>query len=166
MKRSKLITLCALFAALCAIVSWISIPTPFLPITLQVFIVALCGFTLGAKAGFITVLIYLLLGAFGVPVFSSMQGGIGTLLSANGGFLLSFPALSFFCGLWKTRKNFYLPLLGLFICHFCGTVQFSLVTGTGLMQAVLFASLPFILKDIFLIFAARFVARKIEGLYD
>ena len=166
MKKTKLITLCALFAALCAILSWISIPTPFAPITLQVFMVAFCGFALGSKAGTATVITYLLLGALGIPVFSSMQGGIGVLLSATGGFLLSFPILAFLCAKGYKKGRRYLPFLGLLICHICGVLQFSFVTGSRILEAFLLVSLPFFFKDILLVFAAGYVARKTEGLYD
>lgn len=164
MKRTKNISLCALFAVITAILSWITIPTPFgLPITLQTFAVSLCGFLLGSKRGTVTTALYLLMGAVGLPVFSAFQGGFGVLLSATGGFLWGFIALSFFCGL--SAKYFW--ILGLFICYIAGIIQLSLVSGSSLFSATL-TSLPFLVKDILLIFAAKQISNriKLEDLYD
>ena len=79
----------ALFAALMAICSWISIPAP-VPFTLQTFAVFLAPGLLGGKMGTIAVGTYLLLGAVGLPVFAGFSGGIGALLGATGGYLLGF----------------------------------------------------------------------------
>lgn len=62
----------ALFAAITAVLSQIAIPMPTqVPVTLQTFAVALCGYCLGAKKGTAAILIYILLGAVGIPVFTS-----------------------------------------------------------------------------------------------
>ena len=79
----------ALFAALMAICSWISIPAP-VPFTLQTFSVFLAPALLGGKMGTIAVGTYLLLGAVGLPIFAGFSGGIGALLGATGGYLLGF----------------------------------------------------------------------------
>ena len=80
---------CAIGAALIAVCAWISIPAD-VPFTLQTFaIFAVCGL-LGGKRGTVSVLVYLLLGAVGVPVFSGMRGGIGVLAGPTGGFLWGY----------------------------------------------------------------------------
>ena len=66
----------AVFAVLMAICSWISIPT-VVPFTLQTFGVFLAIGVLGGKRGSLAVLVYILLGAIGVPVFAEFTGGIG-----------------------------------------------------------------------------------------
>ena len=69
-------TVMAVFAAALAVMSQISIPMPSgVPITLQTFALALIGYSLGAKRGAMAVLVYLLLGAVGVPVFANFHGG-------------------------------------------------------------------------------------------
>ena len=70
------ITLIALLTAVIAVCSWISIPAA-VPFTLQTFAVFLTAGLLGGKRGTITVIVYILLGAIGVPVFSGFTGGIG-----------------------------------------------------------------------------------------
>lgn len=67
----------ALFAAITAVLSQIAIPMPTnVPVTLQTFAVALCGFCLGSKKGTAAILVYILLGAVGIPVFTGFKGGL------------------------------------------------------------------------------------------
>ena len=79
----------ALFVAVMAICSWVSIPSA-VPFTLQTFAVfcALC--LLGGKRGTIAILVYIALGAIGLPVFSGFSGGIGILLGTTGGYIWGF----------------------------------------------------------------------------
>ena len=75
----------AFFAALMAVCAWIVIPIPNIPFTLQVFAIfaALC--TLGGKKGTISIVVYILLGAVGAPVFAGFKGGLGVLTGMTGG---------------------------------------------------------------------------------
>lgn len=133
------------FAAILAALSQLSIPLPSgIPITMQTFAVALCGFTLGARQGFMAVLVYLLLGAVGLPVFAGFQGGVHILLGVTGGFLWGFLCLAALCGI---RNPFY-SALGLAACHLLGVLQFVFVAGVSLASAFTVASLPYLLKDI------------------
>ena len=86
----KFMALSALFGALLCLCSWISIPAGAVSFTLQTFAVALALLTLGGKWGSCAVLVYLALGAVGLPVFSGFRGGIGTLLGPTGGYLFGF----------------------------------------------------------------------------
>ena len=79
----------ALFACLMAICAWISIPGQ-IPFTLQTMGVFLAVGLLGGKRGTLTVLVYILMGAVGLPVFSGMSGGIGKLLGMTGGYIVGF----------------------------------------------------------------------------
>jgi len=140
-------------AAVLAVLSQISIPLPGgVPVTLQTFAVALCGYTLGPAFGTLAVGVYLSLGAVGMPVFAEFCGGIGILLGVTGGFLWSFLPMAFLCGLGiKTGKKFQALLLGiggLAVCHLAGSVQFGLVAGTPFLTAFLTASAPFLVKDV------------------
>ena len=83
---TKGLTRIALSAALLAAVSQLAIPLGGVPLTVQVFGVALCGSLLGKKEGVIAVAVWLLLGAAGVPVFYGFQGGFTHLLGYTGGF--------------------------------------------------------------------------------
>ncbi len=140
------------FAALLAVLSQISIPLPTgIPVTLQTFAVALCGFALGPGLGAAAVGVYLALGAVGVPVFAGFSGGIGSFVGMTGGYLWAFLPMAFLCGLGARQKNRALALtvgfLGLVVCHLCGSFQFALVSAVSPWNAFLLASAPYLLKD-------------------
>ena len=88
-KGLKGMILCALFAALMAVCSWITIPY-VVPFTMQTFGVFLALLLLGGKRGTICMAVYLLLGAVGLPVFSGFRGGVGALVGSTGGYLVGF----------------------------------------------------------------------------
>ena len=88
-RRTKKITLCALFVALHIVGGFVRIPMPFAPITLQAQIALLAGVLLGAKWGGLSVLLYLMLGLFGLPIFSG-GGGFAYVLQPTFGYLLGF----------------------------------------------------------------------------
>ena len=87
--RIKDIVLCGLFAALISIGTFIKIPTPLLPITLQTLFVVLAGLILGSKNGAIAVVIYVVIGLLGIPVFTQ-GGGFAYILNPTFGYILSF----------------------------------------------------------------------------
>ena len=105
MKKSskKVLRLCyiAMFTAIICVVSQLpGIPMPGgVPMTLQTFIIPLAGVILGPWDGLVAALLYVLLGAVGVPVFSGFTGGIGVIMGATGGFIISFPLMPLFAGL-------------------------------------------------------------------
>ena len=89
----------ALSAALMAVCSWISIPAA-VPFTLQTFAVFLTTGLLGGRRSTIAVMLYIFLGAVGLPVFSGFSGGIGHLIGPTGGYIFgfSFTALIMYSG--------------------------------------------------------------------
>ncbi len=161
--NTKLLILSALFTAVICVFSQIMVPTPILPVTLQVFGICLCGYLLGAKFSILSVLCYILLGAVGLPVFYGFQGGAHHLLSFTGGFILGFLPLAFCCGIFKNSKSNILKIgfgvLGVIICHLMGVLQFSLVSSNGFFESFLIASLPYLLKDIPLCVMAYYIAK-------
>lgn len=90
----------ALFAALIGALSYVSFPFPLspIPVTLQVLGVFLAAILLGPVWGSISLLIYLVAGALGAPVFSLGGAGVGVIVGESGGFLLSFPLAAFVMG--------------------------------------------------------------------
>lgn len=162
--RIKNITMCAMFVAIMAILSQISIPLPNLvPITLQTFAAALCGYFLGLKKGMISITVYILVGAVGVPVFSSFRGGFGVLLGYTGGFIWGFLFLVLCCAVFNNRIiGIPFGILGVLICHFFGVWQYSIVSGNTFWQAFLSVSLPYLLKDFISIVIAYFFANKLD----
>src|SRR2546428_6771356 len=105
--RSRGIALAATLAALISVASPINIPlgpiTP-VPITLQVFFVYLAGALLGARYGALSMVIYLVLGAVGLPVFAGLSFGTAVLLGYTGGYLFAFPISSLLGGYLARRR--------------------------------------------------------------
>ena len=105
----------AAFVAACALVP--AIPTGAgVPITLQTFGVVVAGLVLGARRGFLAVVLYLVVGLAGVPVFAEMTGGLGVLGKPSVGYLLAFPVAAAVAG-WlgglalRARPAWRYPLL-------------------------------------------------------
>jgi biotin transport system substrate-specific component len=148
----------AIFAVAIAICAWISIPTT-VPFTLQTFGIFLAVGVLGGRRGTFAVLVYILLGAVGLPVFAGFSGGLGILLGTTGGYIVGFlfSALAY----WLVTKFFgdSLPVmvvsmvLGLVICYAFGTAWFMTVYARssgaiGLGTALGWCVFPFIIPDL------------------
>lgn len=137
----------ALFAALMALCAWISIPVPGVAFTMQTFGVFLTLLVLGGKWGTVSLLIYLLLGCVGLPVFSGFRSGPGVLLGVTGGYLWGF-LLTGLC-FWGLEKWGKLPalILGLAACYLCGSVWFAQYSGGGLWVIFARCVAPYLLPD-------------------
>lgn len=164
------------FAVLIAICSWISIPT-VVPFTLQTFAVFLAVGVLGGKRGSLAVLVYVLLGAIGIPVFAGFTGGMGILMGNTGGYIIGFifSALLMW-GMEKLfgRKTWVLALamiLGLVVCYAFGTVWFMVVYAgnagaVGLMTVLGWCVFPFILPDLVKIALALVLSRRLSKVVE
>ena len=161
----------ALFAVMIAVCSWISIPAT-VPFTLQTFGVFLAVGVLGGKRGTLAVLVYLLLGIVGLPVFAGFSGGIGCLLGTTGGYIVGFLfsalvmwAMERFLG----KKPWVLALsmvLGLIVCYAFGTVWFMQVyaktTGAiGIWTALGWCVFPYIVPDLVKIVLAMVLCKRL-----
>lgn len=162
------LVLSGVFAALLAVFSQISIPTPVgIPVTLQTFAVALCGYVLGPALGTISVAVYLALGAVGVPVFAGFSGGVGVFAGFTGGYMWGFLPMVLLCGVGRGRKNMPLSLLvgtgGLAACHALGTIQYAILSGSSPWECFLIASAPYLIKDIASVVLAKLAALAIDS---
>lgn len=139
-KNNKVVRICyiAAFTAIICVISLLpGIPLPGgVPMTLQTLIIPMAGIILGPADGFIATLIYVLLGAVGLPVFSGFTGGLGVIMGATGGFIISFPVLSLISGLGvfvrKPSIGRYVALygfllLGAVVNYLVGTIWFATV---------------------------------------
>lgn len=145
-----------LSAALITVCSWISIPL-YVPITLQTLGICLVAGLFKAKRGSFAVLIYILLGAIGVPVFSGFKGGIGVLFGATGGYIIGFIFTAIIVGIAsdKFSKIWALVLamaLGVLVCYIFGTAWFAFVYAKANEPAALktilgWCVLPFLIPD-------------------
>ena len=165
--RTKKIAYISMFAAIIAVCAQISIPLPGgVPITLQTWAVALSGVVLGAKAGAMATVVYILLGAVGIPVFTNLGAGVGIILGPTGGFILSFPLQAFLSGIGTGKKHIAWLLAGLLagtvVNLSAGMVFFSFVLSTNLQAAFAAAVLPFIPGEIVKIILVAVVGRSIN----
>lgn len=171
--RTQSIVRIALTIAIMAVSAWISIPIGPVPFTLQCFAVAFAICVLPAKECLASVGGYLVLGAFGVPVFSSMRGGISILAGVTGGFLWGYfigalAGLAILAAFKKMGKDrtFVACLCAcvayLLCTYFCGTVQFMGVAGASVQAALAACVIPFVAVDVAKLVAASLVARAVD----
>ncbi|VBB06415.1 bioy protein [Lucifera butyrica] len=166
--------LASLFAALLAISSQIYIPIGPVPHTLQIMFVFLAGFILGGRWGFISVLLWVLLGVFGLPVFSEGKSGLAALAGPTGGFLVGFMVAAYLVGRCveqgklSAKMTVAVLLCVLFIVYGLGlagfllSFHFFLHKSMTLNQAMLIAVIPFLPFDIIKTALAAYLGIKIR----
>lgn len=164
---TKTIVTIGMFTAVLSVLSILTIPMPSgVPVTLQTFAMALCGYVLGWKRGTSSTLLYIVLGTIGVPVFAGMTGGPSWLAGYSGGFIWGFIFLTLLCGLGMKQKNvvigIVLGIAGLAICHLLGVIQFAIVASTPLVASFVAVSVPYIAKDVISVIGAYLVAIPIR----
>ena len=163
--------LCGLFTAVLTLCAWLSIPMGDLVITLQTFGIFLTLGLLGGKRGSITILVYLLLGAVGAPVFSGFRGGLGALLGTTGGYIFGFMSTSLCYWLITSIKNtpvvrLVAMVLGLLLCYFCGSWWYLsqyLSAGTATLGFVLLKCVvPYLVPDALKLMLAWFLTARLK----
>lgn len=169
---TKEIVLAAMFAAVMTVISQISLPMPTgVPITIQVFGVALIGVVLGWRLGLFSMLVYILLGAVGLPVFANFHGGFSSLIGLTGGYIWSWPIMAVLCGIEPPLKNqktklamrIVLAIIGLLIVETIGGLQWAaLSSDMGLKAIFLYSIVGFVPKDILITVLAVFVGLTIR----
>lgn len=162
MKRSFMTTrdlmLSAMFVALLAIGSQLSVPVKPLPVTLQTLVVMLTGALLGKKRGPISVLVFIGLAAVGAPILSGGAGGIAHLVGPTAGYIWAFPIAAFLVGLFieqfakrgpiKAWQVFISCVLGsMIIVHTLGFTWLLYVTGIPINKLMYSSLLPFLPWD-------------------
>lgn len=171
-KSTKALAYIALSVALIAVCSWIAIPFA-IPFTMQTFAIFAVLGLLGGKRGTVAIFSYLLLGLFGLPIFSGFQGGAGALLGSTGGYLIGFVMMGllyWFLTKFLGTKTWIMALamfLGLLLLYTFGTVWFLLVytnsTGsTSLLTVLGLCVFPFLLPDLIKLLMAILLIRRIS----
>lgn len=173
-KKTRDMVYIALFVVLMAVCSWLSVPAA-VPFTMQTFALFLSFCLLGGRRGTLTVLVYLLMGAAGVPVFSGFTAGLGRLLHVTGGYLTGFlvSALVMWAlenALGRRPGATLLSLLaGLIACYAFGTAWYMAVyarttAGVGLGAALLLCVVPYLLPDLVKLSLALLLSRRLAPL--
>lgn len=115
---------------LLALSAQVEIPLVPVPITMQTFVVLVIGVAYGWRLGALTLLLYLVEGAAGLPVFAGGAAGIGVLVGPTGGYLLGFVVAAAVCG-WLAEKGWGRRPTTTFAAMFIGTL---IIYAFGLMQ--------------------------------
>ena len=171
MYKTSILTRTAMGAVIIALCAWISIPAA-VPFTLQTFGIFLVIAVLGARQGTAAILVYILLGLVGLPVFAGFSGGPGVLVGPTGGYILGFALTGAAClaaeklpvsGMARLILG---SLVGLALCYGFGTLWFirvAAMNGTVYsLPAVLgMCVVPFILPDCVKLAMAAVIGRRL-----
>jgi biotin transport system substrate-specific component len=160
----------AIGAALIAICSWISIPTA-VPFTLQTFAVFTALLMLGGDRGTLSVLVYILIGAVGVPVFAGFTGGVGILFGSTGGYIFGFVFMGLIYQIFtklfgrKAVVEIVALVIGLVICYAFGTAWFMYVYtrdsgAVGILSVLSWCVFPFIIPDVLKLVLAYLISKR------
>ncbi|MGI9861066.1 biotin transporter BioY [Moorella naiadis] len=170
--RTRDITLVALLAALVAVLAQISIPLPFtpVPITGQVLGVLLAGAILGKNKGTLAMVVYLLLGAIGLPVFARGGAGLATFASPSGGYLWGFILGVYAMGLILERGHsepgYPRLIAGMLLClvvvYTLGTLQLMALLHVNLVKGLLLGVIPYIPLDLAKLILAAAVSYRVR----
>lgn len=149
------IALVALFAAITAVFSQISVPMPPVPFSLGVLGVMLTATVLPTRLAVCAQLIYLLLGAVGVPVFAGFQGGPHRLVGPTGGFLVAYILMAAVIGVilaqspqYSFKRAFIANAAALLPCYLLGAMWLGFSMHLSFEQTLMSAVLPFIPFDL------------------
>jgi biotin transport system substrate-specific component len=174
MKRDSTLRLvfCALFAALTAVTAQFSVPIGPVPICLTTLAVYLAGGILGASGGAVSQILYILLGAAGLPVFAGFSGGAHAIVGPTGGYIVGYVACAWIVGALSARLGRRaLPLavsmiLGTAVLYFLGTAWFMFLTKRGLWESLALCVFPFLIGDAAKIAVSAAIAPQLGKVFD
>lgn len=158
----------SIMASLMAVGAYIAIPVGPVPIVLQNLFVMLAALLLGRRWGFISVCVYLLAGAVGMPVFAGGTGGLGKFVGPTGGYLIGFALAAYCIGTIseKGKGNIIIDvaamIIGTIIIYAVGVSWLKVVTGMSFTKSISVGMLPFLLGDALKIAAAVPIAKALR----
>lgn len=168
--------LCGLFAAVISVFSLITIPTGIIPVSFGLFGVMLSSAVLDTKTSVTAVLIYILIGAAGIPVFSGFKGGLSVLIGPTGGYITSyiFAALIISTCAGRISGGKYRQIIGTIaaclagtaVCYAVGTAHFMLVQPSDIKTALGLCVFPFIPFDAVKTVLAAFISYHVRRLLN
>ncbi len=166
--KTKDLTMIALLVAFISVSAQLAIPLGPVPFTLQTTLILMTGLILGAKKGALAVLIYILVGAIGLPVFSGGRGGVAVILAQTGGFIISFPIMAFVAGAFSEVSNkVYIKyigcVIGVLLNFAVGCLYFMFITEMSLYMSLTYTVFPFVITTIVQIIIAVTLSFKIKN---
>ncbi len=162
------LTTCALMAALMCVLGPMSIQIGPIPVSFTNLVIYLAVYLLGMKGSTISCLVYLILGAVGLPVFSGYAGGLAKLAGPTGGYLIGFIFMALISGfvMEKSRANAVITVLGMIaatlVDYIFGTIWFVLQMDCTLWYALTVCVFPFILVDLAKILVATALGKAVR----
>jgi biotin transport system substrate-specific component len=162
----------ALMAALTAAGAYIAIPIGPVPIVLQNLFIMLAGLLLGGRWGLISVGVYLLAGAVGLPVFAGGTGGVAKFVGPTGGYLLGFAAAAYLVGVISEKGHGHMVIdvlamvAGTLVVYAFGVSWLKVVTGMSFSKAIAVGMLPFLIGDALKIAAAIPIAKALRPMIN
>ncbi|EHO50760.1 BioY family protein [Lachnospiraceae bacterium oral taxon 082 str. F0431] len=159
----------ALMTAVLCILAPISIPifiSP-VPVSLGVLAIYLTAYVLSPLDATISVIIFILLGTFGLPVFSGYSGGLSKLVGPTGGYIIGFLFTVYISSLFIHMKKGIIydvigMITGLALCYILGTIWFSYQQGKGFIASLLLCVVPFLIGDAIKIIVAVILGTQIN----
>ena len=154
----------AIFTSIICVMSLVTIPTT-VPFTLQTMAIFICMFMLKPVDAIISVLLYIFIGAIGLPVFSNFRGGFGVLAGPTGGYILGFIIMPFMALIFKNK--IVAAIIGLIICYTFGTIWFMLFNTSGIhsfWKILTICVIPFIIPDAIKLVLAYLLSKRLEFL--
>ena len=123
---TKDLTLVALFSALIAVGAFIKIPFLLVPITLQTLFIVLSALVLERKLAVLSVIVYIMIGLVGFPIFAN-GGGINYIFSPTFGYLVSFIFATYFIASFKEKNIYISTAIGMLIIYALGMIYFVFI---------------------------------------
>ena len=165
-------------AAVICVTAPLSLTVGVVPVTLATFAVMLSGALLGGRYGSLSVLIYLLLGAVGLPVCAGWTPALPRLMGPTGGYLIGYIPLAFICGAvysaWGRGRGGALRyislaggmIMGTAVLYAFGTAWFCVIDSVGAAQALTVCVVPFLPGDAIKIAAVTLIVPQLEKAVD
>jgi len=174
MLSTRKLVYAALFAAVTAALGLIMIPIHPVPVTGQSMGPMLAGSILGSRTGALSLIVFDLLAAAGVPVLSGGRGGLGIILGPTGGYILSWPIAAYVIGkIVECRQKRTIPLYiianivgGIAVVYAVGVLWLSVQQGLDIKTAFLEGALIFIPGDMVKVFAASIAAKSVSRVFN
>jgi len=167
-EQLRRMVLASLMAALTAVGAYIHVPIGPVPIVLSTLFVILSGLLLGSRWGSVSMGLYLLVGAIGMPVFAGGKGGLAHFFGPTGGYLFGYVLASWITGFVSEQSRGLLlldilaVLIGSFVIYGLGIPWLKLVTQMSWTKTLTVGLVPFLIGDAIKASVAIILARSVR----
>jgi biotin transport system substrate-specific component len=168
LEKLRLMVLSSLMAALTAVGAYIHVPIGPVPIVLSTLFVLLSGLLLGSRWGLASMILYLFVGAIGMPVFSGGRGGVAHFLGPTGGYLFGYALASWVTGIIFERSRgiligeIFAVIIGSLTIYGLGVSWLKMVTQMSWSKTFLVGMVPFLIGDAVKASVAIVLARAVR----